>query len=109
MQINCYFMDRKQCVKISNTKSDWQSICKVAAQGSLFGPFMFNVMINDLLHLISDFCAIYNYADNNTICCRGSTFEEAHTKNQNTIKIMMDWFKANHLKSEPREVSIYNV
>jgi len=113
-----YFMDRKQCVKIANSRSAWQLICKGAAQGSLFGPFTFNVLISDLLNIIKDLCEIYNYADDNTICCRGATFKEAHDKTQNTIRIMMDWLKANpdkfqfivfEQKYQERKLSVDNI
>ena len=44
-----YFTNRKQRVKLGDIKSDWQPIFKGAPQGSLFGPFMYNVFSNDLL------------------------------------------------------------
>jgi hypothetical protein len=40
--------DRKQCVKIGNIKSSWQSISGGVPQGTLSGPEIFIHMINDL-------------------------------------------------------------
>ena len=37
--ITSYLRDRKQRVKIGTTKTDWMSVKKGAAQGSLFRPF----------------------------------------------------------------------
>ena len=47
-----YFTDRKQRVKLGDCLSDWRQILKGASQGSLFGPFMYNVFSNDLLFIL---------------------------------------------------------
>ena len=38
-----YFCGRQQCVKIGNVKREWLEIYKGTPQGSLFGPFMYNI------------------------------------------------------------------
>ena len=54
-----YFCDRNQRVKIGSYKSGWLNVIKGAPQGSLFGPFAYNVFSNDLLVLLSTTCDIY--------------------------------------------------
>jgi len=63
MLIENYFTNRKQDVKIGDARSQWLNLNRGAPQGSLMGTFIYNVSANDLLHLISNLCEIYNYAD----------------------------------------------
>lgn len=96
-----YFTCRKQRVKIGNIKSEWLNVQKGAPQGSLFGPFSYNIFSNDLLLLMTILCDIYNYADDNTICCDGESYEVAYHKLTVVIKDMMKWFKENYLQANP--------
>ncbi len=69
--IMSYFTNRKQRVKVGNCKSEWLSTEKGAPQGSVFGPYLFNLFQNDLVCLLERCCEVYNYADDNTIGAAG--------------------------------------
>ena len=61
-----YLMNRMQRVRLNNTRSDWATIQNGVPQGSILGPLLFNIFMNDLF-FTSDKCTIHNYADDNTL------------------------------------------
>ena len=50
--IYSYLKGRKQCVKINNTYSDYNEIISGVPQGSILGPILLNLSINDLFSFI---------------------------------------------------------
>ena len=70
-----YLRDRKQRVRIGNEKGEWLHMCKGTAQGSILGPFCYNVFTNDLLSVVNGNTDIYNYADD-TLICSGYNYDD---------------------------------
>ena len=73
--IYSYLSKRKQAVRINNTYSSFQEIISGVPQGSVLGPILFNVFINDLFIFIKD-ASLHNYADDNTISAFSKTLPE---------------------------------
>ena len=62
-----YYSNRKQRVKMGNSTSEWQSVYKGSAQGSVIGPLSYNIFSNDMLSILDNDINGYNYADDNTL------------------------------------------
>ena len=96
-----YFKDRKQRVKLGNAKSEWQNVRKGTAQGSLFGPFSYNVFTNDMLHILDDSVEIYNYADDNTLLSAGYNYKHVKEHILSNVNRVISWFENNSMKVNP--------
>ena len=76
--MHSYLLNRKQRVKIGGFRSEWLNLRKGVPQGSILGPLLFNIFLNDIFYILN---GIYNYADDNTISRHGDDIE--------TVKILL--------------------
>ena len=58
--------NRSQCVHINDTHGQLETMILGVPQGSILGPILFNLSINDLFLLVA-LKFLYNFADNNTL------------------------------------------
>ena len=95
-----YLTDRKQQVKVGDKVSAWAEIQKGVPQGSILGPLLFNVFINDIFYFISD-SILYNYADDNTLSFHSPDFNHLIKVLQRESDVLLDWFKINGMQANP--------
>ena len=96
--LKSYLVDRKQRVKIGEIKSEWTTNIKGVPQGSILGPLLFNIFINDFLfHEL--YSKVYNYADDNTLSCVDNDINQIQRKLQLDCITAMQWFESNNMRA----------
>ena len=98
--INDYLSNRKQCVKIGNFCSTFLDIIKGVPQGSILGPLIFNIFINDIFYFI-DKAKLFNYADDNTLSYSHPDFSTLIEVLENESRKLIEWFFHNLMKANP--------
>ena len=103
--LHSYLTNRKQRTKINNSFSEWVEILIGIPQGSVLGPLLFNIFINDLLLGIED-GNLCNFADDNTLykCCE--TLNKAKFLIESQCSLIIDWFEDNFMKMNPETCQV---
>ena len=92
--IYSYLKGRKQRVKINAEYSSWKEILNGVPQGSVLGPLLFNIFINDLFFVVEN-SEICNYADDNSLLVSDSSIDMIISQLESDINILERWFTNN--------------
>ena len=95
--IQQYLSNRKQRVKVSNAYSSWKEILYGIAQGSIFGPLIFNTFLCDLLYSLEG-VAIASYADDTTPYSSNKTNDLVIKERKDFSQVPFQWFDINYTK-----------
>ena len=98
--INNYLSGRTQRTKIGDCFSSWREIVYGVPEGSILGPLLFNIYMNDLF-LFSDDFNIANYADDSSPYEFSGSSEDVIRKLEKDAIILIEWYKFNYLKPNP--------
>ena len=98
--IASYLYKRKQRVKIGEIKSDWKEINKGVPQGSILGPLIFNIFMNDLFYFITQ-GNLFNYADDNSISVNHVELHVVSHLLQAEAEATVQWFSENSMQANP--------
>ncbi|XP_054283144.1 uncharacterized protein LOC129000214 [Macrosteles quadrilineatus] len=88
-----YLADRRQAVCIGNTWSSVLSTNCGVPQGSVLGPLLFLIAINDLPFSLN--CEAYLYADDTTILSKGADVTQLVAAVESSLSLTSEWFAAN--------------
>ena len=94
--VKSYLSNRTQFVELDGVSSNPLNITCGVPQGSILGPMLFLLYINDL-HLCTKILKFFLFADDTTIVCTSNNLNKLiSTMNSELLKIS-DWFTQNKL------------
>lgn len=95
-----YLSNRKQRVKTMGIKSEWTSTNIGVPQGSVLGPLLFNIFINDLFFLSLN-GTLCNYADDSTHANRSHSIASLKQETESDCHKTTLWFEGNNMNANP--------
>ena len=98
--LDSYLSDRSQQIRLGPHTSTWERIFKGIPQGSILGPLLFNVFINDIFYFVV-YSIIHNYADDNTLSYTHKDFNFLRNVLQEDSLILIQWFDRNFMEANP--------
>ena len=91
--ISAFLTNRRQRVVLGDTESDWLPVLSGVPQGSVLGPLLFIVFINDLTDDLINYASLYA-DDTKSICgLDPKNMQENALSLQNDINKIVDWTK----------------
>ena len=93
--LTSFLSNRFQCVSVQGVKSDLQPVTCGVPQGSVLGPLLFILFINDL-PLVSTFKTTL-FADDACLSISHSSLNSLETKVNTELNKISNWFKKNKL------------
>jgi len=92
-----YLQQRYQRVVINNNWSSWKEVQHGVPQGSILGPLLFLIYINDLSKNISDKSIPILFADDTSFILTSYDTSELRRKANEVFNIINKWFYSNSL------------
>ena len=77
--------------KKNNTSCDYNEIISGVPHGSILGPILFNLSIDDLFFFI-EIASMHNFADDNNLSAWGETVSKKIDTLQLESNTAIDWF-----------------
>jgi len=95
----CYLENRSQRVKFNGVLSKPIDVNFGVPQGSVLGPLLFLLYINDIMDVMTADCSIRLFADDALIYATGSSRQEINERLNEQMIRMDDWLSRNRLYS----------
>lgn len=93
-----YLKNRQQKVIVNNTQSEWWETNQGVPQGTVLGPLLFLLYVNDMSDVIGNDCSIAQFADDTLLSVSRKDPEEAARILAHTVDKIVIYFESHKLR-----------
>ena len=99
--LKSFLVDRKQSVFVNGIQSDFRTQQYGIPQGSILGPLLFSLYVNDLPLSISSPTEMF--ADDTYLHSSSIDINDLHNTLQNSLNQLVSWTDLNHMSLHPKK------
>ena len=107
--VSSYLLDRKQKVVINNDESRTENVLFGVPQGSILGPLLFLMFINDLPLYTNNGVSTDLYVDDTTLYMIGETQDYIEQNLQIALQNLFEWCKLNGMLLNTEKVEAMSI
>ena len=93
--MHSYLSNRWQRTKVNSSFSTWKELLCGVPQGSVLGPILFNIYLNDLFFELDNVC---NFADDTTLYACDVELRNVLSQLEDNAYTAIIWFENNYMK-----------
>jgi retron-type reverse transcriptase len=101
--VGSYLKDRQQFCTYMGKESTMKFMKCGVPQGSILGPLLFLLYINDLGDIFQNLFPVL-YADDSNLIATGNSLQDLERNINNELPLLSDWLKANRLSLNIKKI-----